>query len=376
MKIRLLLGLAMAMGCIVGNGATANPRGASVSRVEKICRNGKPIERFKLTNKRGMQICVTNFAASLTDVLAPDRQGKLGHVVLGFDSIAPYLGKHPKFGAVVGRYANRIKNAELTLQGDTFRLEKNNGEHCLHGGSTGFNTRVFRTDTCYVRKDTAAVAFSYESPDGEGGFPGNLHVTVTYKLTGRNEIIIEYAATTDRATVVNFTNHSYFNLSGGTLPVTGYSYQINADSITQFGADLIPTGRLMEVAGTEYDFRSSRSVEQKVRTTGTGYDMNYQLRGRTGTLKLAAVVADSESGRVLKAYTTEPGMQFYIPHYDMGYLTGHDGVKYGKCWGFCLEMQHFPDSPHHPNFPSTVLRPGETYHQTTVYRFETLHGKK
>lgn len=347
----------------------------TVSLQDSIQIEGKNIELFNLTNGKGMSVKVTNYAASLTDVLVPDRQGNLGHVVLGFDNPASYAGRHPKLGATVGRFANRIRNAELTLEGRTIQLERNNKNHSIHGGSKGFNRQVFHTDTCYTQKDTAAVVFSYRSAHLEGGFPGNLHLTIAYKLTGNNEIILEYTATTDRPTVVNLTNHSYFNLSGCQRPVTDHFYRIEADSITPTDSDGIPTGELRAVAGTEYDFTTPQPVGKRIEAMGKGYDINYKLNRRSDRPELAAVVTDSLSGRVLKAYTTEPGMQFYIPAANLDYLTGHDGNRYGSYYGFCLEMQHFPDAPHHPRFPSTSLYPGEVYRQTTVYKFEIANDK-
>lgn len=344
----------------------------SVSVESSLQKGDKTIELFRMTNANGMTVRVTNYAASLTYVSAPDKEGHFEPVVLGFDSLYNYLGRHPKFGATVGRYANRIKNAEFRLDNRLWHLEKNSKQHSIHGGTRGFNRRVFETDTFYVCQDTAVVVFKYRSADLEGGFPGNLDVRVAYKLTHHNEVILEYTATTDKPTVVNFTNHSYFNLTGCKAPVCGHLYKIEADSVTPVDSTGIPTGELMAVAGTEYDFSAFRSVEEQVRETGKGYDINYKLNKRTPSLELAATVIDPVSGRVLKAYTTEPGMQFYIPHSNMDYLTGHGGRPYGRFYGFCLEMQHFPDSPHHPHFPTTVLRPGETYRQITIYRFETL----
>lgn len=367
----MLLLPAVVLSLFVSCGQAMAPA-LSVSVESSLQEDGKTIELFRMTNANGMTVKVTNYAASLTYVSAPDKEGRFEPVVLGFDSLHSYLGRHPKFGATVGRYANRIKNAEFRLNNRLWHLEKNNKQHSIHGGTQGFNRRVFETDTFYVCQDTAVVVFKYRSADMEGGFPGNLDVRVAYKLTRRNEVILEYTATTDKPTVVNFTNHSYFNLAGCKAPVCGHLYKIEADSVTPVDSTGIPTGELMAVAGTEYDFSALRSVEEQVRETGKGYDINYKLNKRAPSPQLAATVIDPVSGRVLKAYTTEPGMQFYIPHSNMDYLVGHEGRTYGRYYGFCLEMQHFPDSPHHPHFPTTVLRPGETYRQITIYRFETL----
>lgn len=365
-------GALVAFACLSASCGRTDAGRPSVSVGERIVCGKDTIVMFTLSNANGMSVKVTNYAASLADVSVPDGQGRFEHVVLGFDSLEAYLGKHPKFGATVGRFANRIKDAEFCLNGQTYHLEKNSKGHSIHGGSNGFNRQVFKTDTFYTVKDTAAVIFTYRSAHLEGGFPGNLELSVAYKLTNRNEIILEYTATTDRPTVVNLTNHSYFNLTGCQRDVLSHNYRIYADSITPVDATGIPTGELMPVAGTVYDYTAPQPAERRVQEMGKGYDINYKLNGKPGALKLAAVVTDSVSGRVLRAYTTEPGMQFYIPHANMDYLNGHDGRRYGRYAGFCLEMQHFPDAPHHPHFPATSLFPGETYRQVTVYRFETM----
>lgn len=341
----------------------------SVHREQCIRHGSDSIEMFTMTNGEGMAIRVTNFAASLTDIQVPDKNGRIESVVLGFDSVQSYLGSYPKYGNTIGRYAGRINHGEITLNGQCYELEKNAQGYAMHGGTRGFNRQLFRTDTCYVRHDTSVVTFSYQSPHLEGGFPGTLDVTVTYRLTDNNEVIIDYTATTDRPTVLNLTNHSYFNLSGCKRPVTDYAFQLMADSITELNNTAIPTGRLLPIAGTRYDFISLHSIQDTVKA----YDINYKLRKQPGELTLAAVVVDSVSGRRLRAYTTEPGMQFYISQSDMSRYTGHGGQSYGRYYGVCLEMQHFPDSPHHPHFPSTVLQPGEVYQQRTIYQFDLIN---
>ena len=346
------------------------PLSLSVTEVAQIKADGKSLRLFCLTNRNGMAIKVTNFAASLTSVSVPDKKGNFEQVVLGFDSLESYLGRHPKFGATVGRFANRIRHGEFRLDNQVFQLEKNSKGNSVHGGSRGFNTQVFETDTFYVAGDTAVVVFSYKSPHLEGGFPGNLNLSIAYKLTNRNEVILQYTATTDRPTVVNFTNHSYFNLTGCKRPVLNHLYMQHADSITPVDSIGVPTGELKSVAGTEYDFRTPQTAEKRIRLMKKTYDINYKLNKRPNTLELVAIVTEPTSGRTLKAYTTEPGMQFYIPSSNMDYLNGHGNRKYGKYYGFCLEMQHFPDSPNKSHFPTIVLRPGETYLQTTVYKFE------
>lgn len=346
------------------------PLSLSVTEVAQIKADGKSLRLFCLTNRNRMAIKVTNFAASLTSVSVPDKMGNFEQVVLGFDSLESYLGRHPKFGATVGRFANRIRHGEFCLDNQIFQLEKNSKGNSVHGGSRGFNTQVFETDTFYVAGDTAVVVFSYKSPHLEGGFPGNLNLSIAYKLTNRNEVILQYTATTDRPTVVNFTNHSYFNLTGCKEPVLNHLYMLHADSITPVDSIGVPTGELKAVAGTEYDFRTPQTAEKRIRLMKKTYDINYKLNKRPNALELVAIVTEPTSGRTLKAYTTEPGMQFYIPSSNMDYLNGHGNRKYGKYYGFCLEMQHFPDSPNKSHFPTTVLRPDETYLQTTVYKFE------
>lgn len=314
MKMRIIGTLITILGLSVSWGQTDLCR-PSVFKDGSIWKGSDVIEMFTLTNASGMSIKVTNYAASLTDVSVPDRQGQFEHVVLGFDSLESYLERHPKFGATVGRFANRIRNAEFSLNGQTYHLEKNNKEHSIHGGTNGFNRQVFKTDTFYTVKDTAIVVFKYKSTHLEGGFPGNIELSIAYKLTNHNEIVLEYTATTDKPTVVNFTNHSYFNLTGCTRNVLNHIYRIYADSITPTDSMGIPTGELMPVVGTVYDYTSPQSVEKRVQKMGKGYDVNYRLDKYPDSLELAAIVVEPISGRVLKAYTTEPGMQFYIPNH-------------------------------------------------------------
>lgn len=356
---------------LVSCSRTGTP-GFTIAREDSLRYEGKTVELFRMTNRNGMTVKVTNYGASLTFVSAPDKEGVFAPVVLGLDSLRYYLGRQPKLGATVGRYANRIRNAELVLNDRVYYLDKNNKGHSIHGGVKGFHTRVFDTDTSYVVKDTAVIRFSYLSPDAEGGFPGNLNISLAYKLTHDNEVILDYRASTDKPTVVNLTNHSYFNLTGCKESVLNHYCMIDGDSITPVDAAGIPTGELMAVAGTEYDFRTLQALDGRIGELKKGYDTNYKLNKQPGTLALAARIVEPESGRVLKAYTTEPGMQFYTPAANLDYLKGHGKQSYGRYYGFCLEMQHFPDSPHNPHFPTTVLLPGETYRQTTVYRFETL----
>lgn len=330
---------------------------------------GKPVLLFTLTNKQGMVIKVANYGASLTYVSVPDRKNVFEPVVLGFDSLSQYTRRHPNFGSTVGRYANRIAGAAFVLNGKSYKLSANNRGSTLHGGFKGFNSQIFKVDTSYVSRDSLRVDFSYVSPDGEEGFPGTVSFKLTYILTDENEIILDYKATTDKPTVVNFTNHSYFNLSGCKVPILDEIVQIHADSITSVDSMGIPTGELLPVGGTAYDFNTPRKIGERIQEVKPGYDINYKLNLPGDGLTLAAEIYDPGSGRILHAYTTEPGMQFYTANGDLTRFKGHQGIRYGKHFGVCLEMQHFPDSPNYPQFPNVVLLPGETYNQITVYKF-------
>lgn len=356
---------AVAAMCV---GAAAAPMSATVDG--SVMHEGREIRAVTLANGNGMTVRLCNYAATLTDVVVPDRNGDYGHVVLGFDSMDQYFGRHPKFGATVGRYANRIRDARICLDGQTYDLDRNSKGHCIHGGEKGFNRQVFDIDTVYAVEDTAVAVFSYRSPHLEGGFPGNVDVMVAYRLTDRNELILEYTASTDRPTVVNLTNHSYFNLAGCDRSVLDHEFMLMADSIVAVDDAGLPTGELTPVDGTAYDLRGGLTgVRDRVMAAGKGYDVCYRLNKPDRSLGLAAVVTDPVSGRMLRAYTTEPGMQFYVPASNLDYVTGHGGRSYGRYYGFCLEMQHYPDSPNHPHFPSTRLVPGREYRQTTVYEF-------
>ena len=326
--------------------------------------DGREVFLYTLTNESGMQLKATNYGATLTDVVTPDRHGSLGSVVIGFDSLPGYTGRHPYFGSTLGRYANRITGARISTAEGEFRLSANRGEHIVHGGSGGFGRRVFRTVGAYAEGDTAAVVFAYDSPDGEEGFPGNLRLTVAYKLTADGCVMIEYEAQTDRETVVNISNHSYFNLSAGRSDVSAHKVRIASAEYLATDSLGAYTGEFLPVAGTRYDFRTATAPGQR------GYDVCYRLERGEG-LKFAASAIDTVSGRTLEAYTTEPGMQFFLPERDLSAYGGHGGAVHGRFHALCFEMQHFPDSPRNDDFPSTTLRQGETYRQTTVYKFGT-----
>lgn len=338
--------------------------------------DGQPVEIYTLTNAKGMEARVMTYGGVLVSLKVPDRNGNLADVVLGFDNLAGYLQKPPEpfFGAIVGRYGNRIGNASFTLDGTKYTLPKNDGQNTLHGGLQGFDKVVWQAKA--VGNDS--VQLKHVSKDGDQGFPGNLSVTVVYTLTDKNELKIDYSATTDKDTVVNLTNHSYFNLAGaGVGDVLGDMVMINADRFTPVDKGLIPTGELRSVAGTPFDFRTPHAIGQRINASdeqigyGKGYDHNFVLNRKGAGLQLAARAVEPKSGRVLEVLTTEPGLQFYTGNQLNGSIHGKGGASYGPHAAFCMETQHFPDSPNKPNFPSTELKPGATYHTTTVFRFTT-----
>ena len=336
---------------------------------------GEEVERFTLANAKGMEVAILNFGAIVASIKTPDRNGRFEDVVLGFDGLEGYTGKHPYFGAVVGRYGNRIAKGRFTLGGTEHTLARNNGENHLHGGIKGFDKAVWKARDVSTA-GTPRLELSYLSRDGEEGYPGNLSVTVTYGLSARNELRIDYAATTDRKTVLNLTSHSYFNLAGqGNGDILKHRMQLHADRFTPVDAGLIPTGELRKVHGTPFDFRQPVEIGARIAANdeqiarGGGYDHNFVLNGGGGTLRPAARVTEAGSGRVMEVLTTQPGVQFYTGNFLDGTLTGKGGKVYGRRYGFCLETQHFPDSPNRPEFPSVALEPGAKFASTTVYRF-------
>ncbi|MCX6380049.1 MAG: galactose mutarotase [Armatimonadetes bacterium] len=332
--------------------------------------NGKKVDVYTLANKNGLIAKVMTYGATLIELHAPDRKGQLADVVLGFDNLSAYVKGHPFFGSTVGRVANRIAKGQFTLEGKSYQLAINNAPNTLHGGNVGFDKVVW---SAKPQKTTVgpSLVLSYVSPNGEENFPGTLKVTVSYTLTEDNTLRIDYQATTNKTTLVNLTNHSYFNLAGkGTT--LDQTVRINANQYTPVDENVIPTGKLAPVAGTPFDFRVEHAIGERMSQIGNqpeGYDHNYVLIGRANDLKFAAKASDPASGRVLKVWTTEPGVQFYIGSFLDGTLTGKNGTTYEAYSGFCFEAQHFPDAIHHKNFPSIVLRPGQTYRQKTVYQF-------
>ncbi len=342
-------------------------------------RDGAPVSVYTLTNKNGLRARISNYGGIVVSLEAPDRNGKMADVVLGFDSLDGYLQNAPFFGALIGRYANRIGNARFTLNGHLYQLDRNNGENSLHGGARGFDKRVW---TARELTD-GGLELTYLSKDGEEGYPGNLQATATYRLTDANELRIDYAATTDKDTVVNLTNHSYFNLKGaGMGDILDHRVMLNADRFTPVDAGLIPTGELRPVAGSPFDFRGSTAIGARIETNdeqlklGRGYDHNWVLNRSSDGLTLAARVEEPATGRVLEVRTTQPGVQFYTANFLDGTIKGKGGKVYGRRSAFCLETQHFPDSPNKPAFPTTELKPGQRFQSTTVFLFGTERGQK
>jgi aldose 1-epimerase len=329
--------------------------------------DGKDVFLFCLENDNDITIKITNYGGIITHILTPDKDGNIEDINLGFDTMNEYLQAHPYFGCIVGRYANRISKGRFTLNGKEYHLAINNGPNSLHGGLKGFDKAVWDAEI-FEEKDEAGIILHYLSKDMEEGYPGNLQVEVYYSLTNNNDLIIEYKATTDKDTVINLTNHAYFNLTGCKESVHGHDIQINAENITDIDTDLIPTGKILPVEGTPLDLRKRTNIGIGIANMENGYDNNFVLDHEKSELILAARVWEPKSGRMLEVQTTEPGIQFYTGNFLDGTVNGK-GLKYEKQYGFCLEAQHYPDSPNKPEFPSTVLKPGETYNQTTIYHF-------
>jgi aldose 1-epimerase len=333
----------------------------------------QPVQRFTLSNNNGASASIITYGGRVTELHVPDRSGKLANVVLGFDNLHQYTDKNPYFGALIGRVGNRIAHGTFELDGKTYHLSKNDGgEKTLHGGKIGWDRRVWKA-TPMKGNDHVGLQLDYVSPDGEEGFPGTVTARVVYSMNERNELRIDYSATTDKATPINLTNHSYFNLRGaGNGDVLAHELQLLASQYTPVDAKLIPTGKIATVEGTPMDFRTPHAIGARIGQVDGGYDHNYVLdRPKNTELSQAARAVDPESGRTMEVHTTQPGIQFYSGNFLNGSIAGLGG-KYIKQAGFCLETQHFPDSVHQPNFPSTILRPGEQYQHTTVYAFGVL----
>ena len=331
--------------------------------------NGREVEIYTLTNTRGIEARLMTYGATLVSLKVPDREGLLEDITLGFDTLERYPDASPYFGAIVGRYGNRIAKGKFSLDGMEYTLAANNGENHLHGGNEGFDKKVWAVET-YKDKNSVGIKFSCLSPDGEEGYPGNLQCSVTYTLTDNNELKLEYEAVSDKATPINLTHHTYWNLLGqGKGNILGHELLLEADSYTPVDEGLIPTGEIRAVAGTAMDFTTPHPIGGRIADVEGGYDHNFVLTSGGGELTLAAQVYEPSTGRVLEIFTTEPGIQFYSGNFLDGSFPGKGGHAVNKHFGFCLETQHFPDSPNRPDFPSTILRPGERYHSLTIHRF-------
>ena len=327
----------------------------------------REIQSYTLKNNRGMEVEIINYGAIITSLRVPDRHGEPGDVVLGFDHLEGYLGDHPYFGAMVGRVCNRIGNARFEIDGILYPLTANEGKNQLHGGKQGFDKRIW-TAVPVTLEDEVCLTLGYQSMDGEEGFPGNLMVEVDYSLNDRNELGIRCRAKTDKPTHVNLTNHSYFNMNNCRGTILEHQLFIDAERVTELDGESIPTGNILPVDGTPYDFRKAHAIGNEIKRVDPGYDINYVLSEEPRELERVASVYDPASGRVMEVLTTLPGVQLYTSNYLQG-ITGKEGIQYGKHSAVCLETQYFPDSPNHPAFPSTLLRPEEEFSSVTVYRF-------
>jgi aldose 1-epimerase len=371
--------LAFALVFITASGGllfaqTSSKQKSGVKQQDFGTRDGRPIILYTLTNAHGVEVRAMNYGGIILSLRVPDRKGQLADIVLGHDKAEGYMPNPPFLGAIVGRYANRIANGTFTLDGKTYTLPKNDGPNTLHGGITRTFDKVLWNGEPLKGKN--GVAFTYLSKDGEEGFPGNLKVKVTYTLTDSSDLVIDYTATTDKATPINVSQHSYFNLKGeGNGDILDHEIMINADKFTPVDKNLIPTGELRAVKGTPFDFTTSTKMGARIEDSyeqmvlGHGYDHNFILNRKGSGLSLAARVYEPTTGRVLEVSTTQPAVQFYTGNFLDGSVTGKEGHVYKRRYGFCLETQHYPDSPNHPDFPSTILKPGEKFHQTTVFKF-------
>ncbi len=366
-----LLCAVLAAGCGSGAGPARKADGVKVTEFGKTP-GGQTVHLYTLRNKNGIEAAITDYGGILVSLKTPDRKGGMADIVLGFDSLDGYLGQHPYFGTLVGRYANRIAKGRFTLEGKEYTLAQNNGPNALHGGLKGFDKYVWHAEP--AGDNAQRLTLRHSSPDGDEGYPGMLNVMVTYTLTDEDELRLDYAATTDKMTVLNLTNHTYFNLAGaGTI--LDHELELAASRFTPVNAELIPTGEIAPVEGTPFDFTAPRRIGSRINDphpqiqAGGGYDHNFVIDGEAGTLRRAAKVTEPATGRVLEVLTTQPGVQFYTGNFLDGTIKGKGGAVYHKRAGFCLETQHFPDSPNQPAFPSTVLRPGLEFTSTTVFKF-------
>jgi len=366
--------LAMVSGVLLFAQTKTAKHSSGVQQKEFGTHEGRPVNLYTLKNAHGVEIQAMNYGGIILSIRVPDRKGEFADIVLGHDKLEGYVPNKPYLGAIVGRYANRIANGTFTVEGKTYTLPKNDGPNTLHGGTTRtFDKVVWDAEPL---KGKNGVTFSYLSKDGEEGFPGNLKMKVTYTLTDNNELVIDYEATTDKATPINVSQHSYFNLKGeGNGDILDHEVMINADRFTPVDKNLIPTGELRPVKDTPMDFTTATKVGTRIDDNyeqlqlGHGYDHNFVINRKGPGMVLAARVSEPTTGRVLEVSTTQPGVQFYTGNFLDGSVTGKEGHVYKRRYGLCLETQHFPDSPNHPKFPSTILKPGETFHQKTVFKF-------
>ena len=376
MPVARLFGAGLTAACLVGCASMSGTKGSVTEAPFGNLPDGTPIEIYTLKNGNGMEVRICTYGGIVVSLTAPDRNGQFADVVLGYDNLDGYVTNSPYFGALVGRYGNRIAKGKFTLDGKTYTLATNNNENHLHGGLKGFDKVVWKAREVKSALGPA-VEFSYVSKDGEEGYPGTLTVKVVYALTADNGLRLDFTATTDKATVLNLTQHSYFNLAGqGNGDILGHEVVIKADAFTPVDSTLIPTGEIRPVKGTPFDFTKPHAIGERINQPdeqlkfGGGYDHNWVLnKGLDKRFSLVATATEPKSGRVLEVWTTEPGLQFYSGNFLDGTITGKDGKVYKHRYGFCMEPQHYPDSPNHPMFPSVVLRPGETYTHTMMFKF-------
>lgn len=372
LPLRILTLILAAVSLGLAGCSTSTRSGGAITEKPFGTADGMPVTLYTLRNGSA-QVSICNYGGIVTSINVPDKNGKIGDVVLGYDNLADYIKSSPYFGALIGRYGNRIAKGKFTLDGKEYTLATNNGVNALHGGLKGFDKVIWNARPVQS-PDGPSLELTYFSKDGEEGYPGNLSAKAVYTLTSDNALKLEFTATTDKDTVINLTHHSYFNLAGKG-DVLNYIVMIDADKFTPVDSTLIPTGELRPVEGTPFDFRTPTAIGARIKEDdeqlkfANGYDDNWCLNNSTGALRLAARVYEPTSGRVLEVFSTEPGLQFYTGNFLDGTLKGKGGWVYQFRDAFCMEPQHYPDSPNHPDFPSVVLKPGEVYHNTIVYRF-------
>jgi aldose 1-epimerase len=370
----VLLAAGLVSTCFVACASMSNSTASITNQPFGTSPDGSAVELFTLRNRNGMEAHIMTYGGIVTSLTAPDKSGKFADVVLGYDNLNGYVKDSPYFGALIGRYGNRIAKGKFSLNGQTYTLVANNAPNSLHGGPKGFDKVVWKAVKAEAGPDGPRLELNYVSKDGEEGFPGTLNVQAVYTLTDDNALRLDFTATTDKPTVCNLTHHSYFNLAGKG-DVLGHLVEINAEKFTPVDSTLIPTGELKPVANTPFDFRKPTAIGARINQDdpqlkyGAGYDHNWVLAKPADKLGLAATVYEPASGRVMEVFTTQPGLQFYTGNFLNGSITGKNGWSYQRRNGFCMEPQHFPDSPNHPEFPSTELKPGQTYKQTIIYKF-------